>query len=416
MQVHSFTARSIQEALEKVRQTLGPDAIILSTESHVPELTKNSRCRTVTVKSCRQEKLSTTSSQSASEHVSDDLISQNINSAARLIKQVHTVDSYIEQLYQQEQQKLENQHQQHLLERQQHPEDFVPEIISKTLLNSGMELRQIRAILQTLPEGLMEKQITAFIERQLKQIVTAGTLDLTSTGLNQTRPLTVVLTGRSGTGKSTLAAKLATQCELREELPVAVIEFTGQNRQQHFWMHLQMQRLGIQTAQVSNSAELHKVLQQFSDCTAVFIDTPAVSNNPQQIALVNAMVQDIVADYCILTHDIHTRPQASVELAKALKPSCQLMMALTKTDEAKSLGHLVSLFQQIPIPVTLLSHSAGLADGFTHVTESVHSKLIYRMTGLDPAMWDTFEEEANLKKAASEIQAQDSFTLNLNPT
>ena len=92
------------------------------------------------------------------------------------------------------------------------------------------------------------------------------------------------------------------------------------------------------------------------------------------------------------------------------------MMALTKIDEGKALGHLVSLFQQITIPVTLLSHSAGLADGLTHMTESVHSKLIQRMTGLESAKQDLSERRSDLKTPLNENQAQDSFTLNLNPT
>lgn len=408
MQVQSFTARSIQEALEKVRRTLGPNAVILSTESQLEESAGSTPQRIVTVQSCRQENLSTARSQAKCHPIGE--------AEATLSNERELATSYIEQLYQKEQQKLEAQKQQYLFARQQRPEDFVPRFLTKTLLNSGMDMQQIRKLLQTIPADTPDLQIPACIESQLKQIVTTATLNLTTVSPNQSKPLTVVLTGRSGTGKSTLAMKLATQCELREEQSIAVIELTGQNRQQHFWMHLQMQSLGIRTAQVANSAELDETLKQFSDCTAVFIDTPAISTNPQHIALINAMVQDISADYCLLTHDVQTLPQATVQLAQALRPSCPLMMALTKIDEGKALGHLVSLFQQITIPVTLLSHSAGLADGFTHMTESVHSKLIQRMTGLESAKQDLSERRSDLKTPLNENQAQDSFTLNLNPT
>ena len=109
------------------------------------------------------------------------------------------------------------------------------------------------------------------------------------------------------------------------------------------------------------------------------------------------------------------RHQATVALAQGLSQNCPLMLALTKTDQEKSLGHLVSLFQQIQIPVTLLSHSAALADGFTHVSKPVHTRLIQRIMGLEPASQGSVEREIEFNTEAIQNHVQDSFTLNFNP-
>lgn len=405
MHKQSFTACSIQKALDKVRLSLGKDAVILSTENHREMSSENVLQRMVTVQACRPEEPKTIKPNAG--------ISQPVPLAA--IEQLNNVTSYIEQLYQEEQQTLESKHQQHLKDRWECPEDFAPEGIVQALMNSGMSLQQVRGLLRAIPEDMTEKQIPTAIERQLKQLITSTTLDFTATGRSRGEPLIIVFAGRSGAGKSTLVAKLATQCELRDELPVAVIEFTGPNRQQHFWLHLQMQSLGIRTAQVSNATEMQEALRQFSDCAAVLIDTPAISANPQQTALINAVISDIHADHCVLTHDVHTRPQATIALAQGLSQGCPLMLALTKTDQEKSLGHLLSLFQQIQIPVTLLSHSAALADGFTHLSKPVHTRLIQRIMGLEPASQDSVEREIEFNTEVNKNHVQDSFTLNFNP-
>ena len=405
MHKQSFTACSIQKALDKVRLSLGTDAVILSTETHRELSSENVLQRMVTVQACRPEVQQLNKQDTAESH----------SPSFETMEQLTAAKSYIEQLYQQEQQTLESEHQQHLNDRRECPENFAPEGVVESLMNSGMSLQQVRILLRAIPEGVPEKQVPTAIENQLKQLITSTTLDFTATGRSRTKPLIVVFAGRSGAGKSTLVTKLATQCELREELPVAVIEFTGPNRQQHFWVHLQMQSLGIRTAQVANATELQESLRQFSDCAAVLIDTPAISANPQQTALINAVIHDIHADHCILTHDVHTRPQTTIALAKGLSKNCPLMLALTKTDQEKSLGHLVSLFQQIQIPVTLLSHSPALADGFTHVSKPVHTRLIQQIMGLKPTSQGTVEPEIECNIEANKNHVQDSFTLNFNP-
>ena len=413
MNIHSFTADSIQQALEEVRHTLGPDAIVLSTESSIqePQPSHGIQLRTVTVTACRPEDLPRKPrEEQACQPNTKDIVT------AQAVANIESAASYIEQLYQQEQKTLLAQQQQMQQQHQQHPEKFVSDEIVLPLLNAGIELEFVRELLRTISHDTPEHEIAANIQQQLKCLIPRGELDLNAVHHSKGRPRVVLLAGRSGSGKSTLAAKLATQYELRDEVPVAVVEVAGTNGQQHFWLHLQMQGLGIRSAQVSSNTEIRETLEKFSDCAAVFIDTPALSANAQQLALINALLQQIRVDDCILTHDVHTRPQATIEIARELHSSCQFSVALTKSDEQASLGHLVSLFQQIQLPGTLLSHSAALADGFSHVSEDIQNKLIQRITGLE------VEERPDSRTTAAcessqhlECQEQDSFTLNLNP-
>jgi len=413
MNIQSFKADSIQQALEEVRHTLGPDAVVLSTESSIqkPQTSHALQVRTVTVKACRPEDLP---GKPREEQAYQPNTQERVT--AQTVANIESAASYIEQLYQQEQETLLAEHQQIQQQRQRHPEKFVSDEIILPLLDAGIELEFVRELLRTISHDVPEHELVPNIQKQLKRLMPRGKLDLNAGHHSTTRPRVVLLVGRSGSGKSTLAAKLATQCELRDEFPVAVVEVTGTNRQQHFWLHLQMQGLGIRSAQVSSTNEIRETIEKFHDCAAVFVDTPALSANAQQLALINALLQEIRVDDCILTHDVHMRPQATIEIARELHSSCEFSVALTKTDEQDSLGHLVSLFQQIQLPVTLLSHSAALADGFSHVSEDIQNKLIQRITGLE------VEERPDSRTAAAsessqhlECQEQDTFTLNLNP-
>ena len=112
MHKQSFTARSIQKALDKVRLALGTDAVILSTETHRELSSENVLQRMVTVQACRPEE-----PKAIKPNASDR---QPVFFTA--IEQLNAATSYIEQLYQEEQQTLESQHQQHLKNRLLHPQ------------------------------------------------------------------------------------------------------------------------------------------------------------------------------------------------------------------------------------------------------------------------------------------------------
>ena len=83
----------------------------------------------------------------------------------------------------------------------------------------------------------------------------------------------IVVTGRSGSGKSSLITKLATQCELRDEIPVGVIELTGPNRHHHAWLHNQLEKLGVPTTKLDNPLRLREAIHPFQHCQLVFIES-----------------------------------------------------------------------------------------------------------------------------------------------
>ena len=88
MHKQSFTARSIQKALDKVRLSLGTDAVILSTETHRELSSENVLQRMVTVQACHPE------GPNAIKPNAGD--SQPVPFAA--VEQPNTATSYIEQL------------------------------------------------------------------------------------------------------------------------------------------------------------------------------------------------------------------------------------------------------------------------------------------------------------------------------
>ncbi len=404
MDIYTFQARTIQEALQMVRESLGPQAVVLSTKPVVrPTDSVNNQTDVRWIEVQAQAEIEP----AVEPFVEYQEATEEVLEAAEqpAYSSMTLAESYIESLYRQEQ--LEILEQQRVLQqrRDQTPEQFIPSGIWNQLSASTIELNLLREVLRRVGEQGSEQQYQTEIIEQFKTMIPFQPFQLPVSREVGNGPKVIVVTGRSGSGKSSLITKLATQCELRDEVPVGVIELTGPNRHHHAWLHNQLEKLGVPTTQLDNPLRLNEALQPFQHCQVVFIESPGIAaSQPQKLAILNSFFKQGRDIQCIFTHDVNARTEPTVELVQTLNCCDNPMLALTKTDEENSLGHLVSLFQQIQLPVTLLSHSAGLADGFTMMTEAEHLKLLERMTGLLRESMST-----------NSLHTQDSFTLSFNP-
>ena len=400
MDTHTFQARTIQEALQMVRESLGPQAVVLSTKPVVlpnKSAEDHMNIRWIEVQA-QVRKKETVEHLDGSEEAPDE-------SNRSAFSSMTLAESYIESLYHQEQ--LEILEQRRVLQQrlEQTPEQFIPAGLWGQLSASTIELNLLREVLRRVGSQDSEQQYQTEIIEQFKTMIPFQPFQLPVSQEVGNGPRVIVVTGRSGSGKSSLITKLATQCELRDEIRVGVIELTGPNRHHHAWLHNQLEKLGVPTTKLDNPLGLREAIHPFQHCQLVFIESPGLTaSQPQKLAILNSFFKQAGDIQCIFTHDVNARTEPTVELVQTLNCCDKPMIALTKTDEENSLGHLVSLFQKIQLPVTLLSHSAGLADGFTIMTEAEHRKLLERMTGL--------LREASSPNSSS---TQDSFTLSLNP-
>lgn len=397
LDIRYFQAETIQQALEMVRQELGSKALIVSTRPVFETNHDGSVAQRYIKVQARIEEESALPEESTPE-----LRSASESEAMDLVNQA---ESYIESLYRKEQAEIRQQALDAKRQWLEEPERFMPAEILQGLIQSGLNLEEARKLLRLVGQQESTPAYVNGIHKQLKEIVAFHTLNLTSLAKQRADQQILVAIGRSGSGKSTLLSNLATQYQLREEMSVGLIELTGSTRHQHSWVHQHLRNLGIRTLQAGNRGELSDALQHLHDCQIVVIDTPGVSaGQQQQLSLLTSCLNQIPNSHFLITHDVNGRSEATIELVRMLQVSGHLSLALTKTDEQQSCGHLVSLFQQIQLPVTLLSHSAALADGFTLMTDIVYEQLILRMTNL-------YSEEP----PKDSVDAQDAFTLSFNP-
>ena len=152
MDTHTFQARTIQEALQMVRESLGPQAIVLSTKPVVlpnkfAEDHMNIRWIEVQAQVGKKETV---------EHLGSEEAPDESKRSA--FSSITLAESYIESLYHQEQ--LELLEQRRVLQQrlEQTPEQFIPSGLWDQLSASTIELNLLREVLRRVGEQDSEQQ------------------------------------------------------------------------------------------------------------------------------------------------------------------------------------------------------------------------------------------------------------------
>ena len=176
------------------------------------------------------------------------------------------------------------------------------------------------------------------------------------------------LVGPTGVGKTTTIAKLAAKFILKHgPRQVALITTDNYRIGAHEQLNTYGRILDIPVRVASSAAELHNLINGFSDKRLILIDTAGMSQRDMKLVeQINTLQQSGQAIRSYLVMSAATEYKAMNEIIKAFQIFEPQASILTKLDEAATIGSAVSSIIENNLPLSFI------ADG-QQVPEDVHN-------------------------------------------
>jgi flagellar biosynthesis protein FlhF len=168
---------------------------------------------------------------------------------------------------------------------------------------------------------------------------------------------TVAFAGPAGAGKTTLLAKLAARWVLRHgPRRVAIVSADSVRIGAHEQMHMLGRLLGVTTHNVYEIAELPELLYELRGCQFIMIDTAGTSPRDPELARRLRLLNNLQASIeTSLVLPASTQAGAIDEVVQRFALAKPSSCVLTKVDEAVSLGGVLSALIRHKLPAAYIS-------------------------------------------------------------
>jgi flagellar biosynthesis protein FlhF len=383
MQIKTFRARTMQQALDLVRHELGPDASVL----HTRELNGGLVRRMVFG---RQYEVAASTSVNVASRLPARLQVQAASSwdqglaldepAARATASVlndHHVAGQIDRL----QQMIEK-----LCERStsapQHnlPEAFfhaftdiieadVDEAIARNLIDRVCSDRSAQNVADPL---LVKARVAQLLE---DEISVTGPI---ATGTGKCR--LVALVGPTGVGKTTTIAKLAANNRLREKKRVGLITVDTYRVAAVEQLRTYADIIDLPMEVVATPREMREAVARMRHLDLVLMDTAGRSPRDDiKIQELRSLLAEAEPDEVMLVLSTTAGARSLTTTAARFAEVGTTSLLLTKTDEATSLGHLASLVRSCKLPICYVTDGQNVPDD---IQVADRRRLAYMILGI----------------------------------
>jgi flagellar biosynthesis protein FlhF len=323
MKVHRFIGQTARESLARVREGLGPDAMILSNRSVSDG---------IEIMACSEEDYIAV----ISTHAPNPLASSNHSKAAQpasegqdnmleLMTEIRTMrDSLETQLSEMD----------WIGQQQRHP---TKSGILKVLLAAGLSPSLARYLTEknTQHDGTVEAGIT-----WAKNMLTRNLAVLPSDDDVLDEGGVYALVGPTGVGKTTTIAKLAARCVMRNGPgKLALITTDSYRIGAHEQLHIYGKLLGVMVHFVKDDVDLRIALDELKNKHTILIDTVGMSQRDQMVAAQIAMFSGTqVPIKRLICLNTSSTIDTLNEVVNAYRGSGLAGCILTKLDEAASIS------------------------------------------------------------------------------
>ena len=173
----------------------------------------------------------------------------------------------------------------------------------------------------------------------------------------------VALVGPTGVGKTTTIAKLAAHYKLKELKRVALLSMDVFRIGVAEQLRQYAAALGVPMETASDPERLRSVVERLAPYDLLLIDMPGASpRNAAKLALIGAALDAAGVDETHLLLSTTSNTAVLAEAAKAFQPLGVIGLTLTKLDEAVGLGDLYPFLKEDLFPLRFLATGQNVSD------------------------------------------------------
>lgn len=351
MNVHKFTATTSRDALRKVRDMLGTDAVILSNrtiEGGVEILALTNDDMSAIDPSSAERKSPSEAVIASPPAVKPVTESDQLSNLADALEIVRTM-SIVQEAAANEHTEVmsEIRSMRGMLETQLaeiswstlQKREPVKSAVLRELLAAGFSASLSRYLTEKSPTSEKAEDGLAWV----KSILARNIATMTNENEILERGGVYALVGPTGVGKTTTTAKLAARCVMRHGTgTLALITTDGYRIAGHEQLRIYGKILGVIVHSVRDEADLRIALKELRTKHTVLIDTVGVSQRDQMVAEQVAMLSGVGTDVKrLLCLNATSTGETLNEVVRAYQGAGLAGCIITKLDEAATIGSVL---------------------------------------------------------------------------
>jgi flagellar biosynthesis protein FlhF len=175
--------------------------------------------------------------------------------------------------------------------------------------------------------------------------------------------------GPAGAGKTALIAKLATHAVRSRQEKAGIIRVNLSIEEIQDPLVILAKALHIPYRPVSSAEELQVAIQDMSQCSRLFIDTPGIPvRDLSSIRKLASILSNQAGLQVSLVSNANVRDRELREAAKSFSELKPANLMFTRLDEALSLGGVYSLSQYLNLPVSVFSNGKKVTENWENAS------------------------------------------------
>jgi flagellar biosynthesis protein FlhF len=246
----------------------------------------------------------------------------------------------------------------------------IEESIARSWIDRVREGRNAHELADTL---LVKARVAQLLEDEIK---VSGSITI-----DADRSRVVALVGPTGVGKTTTIAKLAANYRLREKRRVGLITVDTYRVAAVEQLRTYADIIDLPMEVVATPREMREAVARMSHLDLVLMDTAGRSPRDEvKIQELKSMLGEAEPDEVHLVLSSTAGAKSLLATAERFVDVGTTALVLTKLDEASSLGHLVSLVRECRLPVSYLTDGQNVPDD---IEVAERRRLAYMLLGIE---------------------------------
>lgn len=251
--------------------------------------------------------------------------------------------------------------------------DLIDAEVDETIAREWIDEIRREADPRTISDSAMVK--TRVVELLEQDIKVCGPI---VTEANKCR--VVALVGPTGVGKTTTIAKLAANYRLREKRRVGLITVDTYRVAAVEQLRTYADIIDLPMEVVATPREMREAVARMGHLDLVLMDTAGRSPRDEvKIQELKSMLSEAEPDEVHLVLSSTAGAKSLISTAERFADVGTTAMVLTKLDEAHSLGHLVSLVRECQLPVSYLTDGQNVPDDIQVAQRAAMAEMLLGM-------------------------------------